>query len=196
MAFCTNCGQQVADSTKFCANCGTPISQNIQNTERKTVFDGEIHKCPHCGEVLKAFETVCPTCEFELRGAKGSSAVSELVRKIEELDGRKNDASFMTSIKRKFNVSKLSPLEEQKISLISNFVIPNTREDIWEFIILSSSHILSKRPSGDVSEHDALLYSELKKAWKIKFEQAYEKAKLCIKTPEDRLEIEDYYLGT
>ena len=86
MAFCTNCGQQVADGAKFCANCGTPITQSNTKTERKTVFDGEIHKCSHCGEVLKAFETVCPSCKFEIRGTKSSSAVSELVKKIEELD--------------------------------------------------------------------------------------------------------------
>lgn len=26
MAFCTNCGNQVADSVKFCTSCGTPIA--------------------------------------------------------------------------------------------------------------------------------------------------------------------------
>ncbi len=25
MAFCTNCGAQVADTSKFCVNCGTPM---------------------------------------------------------------------------------------------------------------------------------------------------------------------------
>ena len=157
MAFCTNCGQQVADGAKFCANCGTPITQSNARTERKTVFDGEIHKCSHCGEVLKAFETVCPSCKFEIRGTKSSSAVSEFVRKIEELDRKKYDDSFIKSIKRKLDGTKLSPIEEQKISLISNFPIPNTKEDILEFMILSSSHILAKKPSGDISEHDELL---------------------------------------
>ena len=196
MAFCTNCGQQVADGAKFCANCGTPVSQNTSNTKRKTVFDGEIHKCPHCGEVLKAFETVCPSCKFEIRGTKSSSAVSELVKKIEELDEKKHDNSFIKIIKRKLEGTKLSPIEEQKISLISNFPIPNTKEDILEFMILSSSHILAKKPSGDISEHDKLLYKELKKAWKMKFEQAYDKAKICIKNDEDRAEIEQCYNKT
>lgn len=196
MAFCTNCGQQVADGAKFCANCGTPITQSNTKTERKTVFDGEIHKCPRCGEVLKAFETVCPTCKFEIRGTKSSSAVSELVRNIEELDRKNYDDSFIKRIKRKLDGTKLSPIEEQKISLISNFPIPNTKEDILEFMILSSSHILAKKPSGDISEHDELLYKELKKAWKMKFEQAYDKAKICIKNDEDRTEIEQCYNKT
>ena len=196
MAFCINCGSQVADGAKFCANCGTPTTQNIFNSERNTVFDGDIHKCLHCGEILKAFETVCPSCKFEIRGAKSFSAVSELVRKIEELDRKKNDDSFIKSIKRKLDGTKLSPIEEQKISLISNFPIPNTKEDILEFMILSSSHVLAKKPSGDISEHDKLLYKELKKAWKMKFEQAYDKAKICIKNDKDRSEIEQYYNKT
>ena len=191
MTFCTNCGQQMAEGSKFCAYCGTPVVQNASNIERKTVFDGKIHKCPNCGEVLKAFATVCPTCKFELRGSKSSSAVSELVRKIEELDRKKYDDSFIKSIKRKLDGTKLSPIEEQKISLISNFLIPNTKEDILEFMILSSSHILAKKPSGDISEHDESLYKELKKAWKMKFEQAYDKAKICIKNDEDRKERTD-----
>ncbi|MBU5231032.1 zinc-ribbon domain-containing protein [Intestinimonas butyriciproducens] len=26
MAFCINCGQELAEGTKFCANCGTPVA--------------------------------------------------------------------------------------------------------------------------------------------------------------------------
>ena len=126
MAFCTNCGQQVADGAKFCANCGTPTIQNNANTERKTVYDGEIHKCPHCGEVLKAFETVCPTCKFELRGAKTASSVREFALKLE-------------------NVSS----EEKRIELIKNFYIPNTKEDIYEFFIYAMSNLSASEREAD-----------------------------------------------
>lgn len=197
MFFCTNCGQQVADDAKFCANCGASLIQTPRNNgERKKYYDGDIHKCPNCGEVLKAFEAVCPSCKFELRGAKNSSAVKELIAKIEKLDSQKSEDSFLKSLKRKLDGTKLSPIEEQKISLISNFPIPNTKEDLLEFMILSSSHILSKKPSGNISQHDELLYNELKKAWKIKFEQAYDKAKICIKNDSDRVEIEQCYEKT
>ena len=196
MPFCTNCGQQAPDGAKFCANCGTTILQNTSNTERNTVFDGVTHKCPHCGEIFKAFETVCPSCKFEIRGTKSSSTISELAKKIEELDNKKSDDSLLTIMKRKFNGTKLSPIEEQKISLISNFPIPNTKEDILEFMILSSSHILKKKPSDNISNHDELLYKELKTAWEMKFEQAYDKARICIKNKEDRAEIEKCYNKT
>ncbi len=128
MAFCTNCGQQVDGGAKFCANCGTPISQNTSNTERKTVFDGEIHKCPKCGWELKSFDTVCPNpqCGIEIRGRKVSSAVQEFSLKLESI----------VSV-------------EKRIELIKNFYIPNTKEDIYEFFIYAMSNLSTSEREAD-----------------------------------------------
>ncbi len=85
MAFCTNCGEKLAEGTKFCANCGHAVNNNSAN-QRKTVYDGEIHKCPNCGETLCAFTGVCPACGHELRDTKVSGNLLDFVRKIEECD--------------------------------------------------------------------------------------------------------------
>ena len=55
----------------------TPV-QNFEEptTERKTVYQGEIYKCPSCGEILNAFTAICSTCGTELREAKSSKAIS------------------------------------------------------------------------------------------------------------------------
>lgn len=143
MAFCINCGQELVDGAKFCANCGTEVgaSQNGAKEQRKTVYDGELHKCPNCGERLDSFVTACPTCEYELRGAKVTSVVNELAQKLEQTES-----------------------VEQKIDLIRNFYIPNTKEDIYEFFILATSNM----SAGDYDVE----------AWYAKLEQAYQKAKL------------------
>ena len=151
MPFCSNCGQQMDDSAKFCANCGTSVLQNVSNTERKTVFDGEIHKCPHCGEVLKAFETVCPTCKFELRGAKGSSAVKDLAEKLENATS-----------------------EKQRIIILKNFPVPNTKEDIFEFMLLAFSNFDAEYYASHLDEDD------ITDAWLAKIELCYKKAKLML----------------
>lgn len=46
MAFCINCGQELAEGAKFCASCGNAVdaSQNGAKEQRKTVYDGELHK--------------------------------------------------------------------------------------------------------------------------------------------------------
>lgn len=147
MAFCINCGQELAEEAKFCANCGTAVSNN-STTQRKTVYDGELHKCPNCGERLDSFVSVCPSCGYELRGAKATSVVNELAKKLER-----------------------TGTIEQKIDLIRNFYIPNTKEDIYEFFILATSNI-------SAGGYDV-------EAWYTKLEQAYQKAKLSFgNTPE------------
>ena len=72
MAFCRNCGHEVHDTDNFCLYCGTATKDKTDNSsqseqKRKESFDGEIKKCPYCGEILKSFETNCPTCGLELR---------------------------------------------------------------------------------------------------------------------------------
>ena len=71
----------------------------------------------------------------------------------------------------------------KKISLIRSFVIPNTKEDMLEFLILASSNINLQR----YNDFDTISESEkaVSDAWQAKFEQAYEKAKLSFgDTPE------------
>lgn len=139
MAYCINCGQGLAEGAKFCANCGKAI-ESVKE-QRKTVYDGELHKCPNCGERLDSFVTTCHVCGYELRGAKVTSVVNELALKLEKTDDI-----------------------EQKIDLIRNFYIPNTKEDIYEFFILA----LSNMNAGGYGIE----------AWYAKLEQAYQKAKL------------------
>ena len=57
MAFCINCGQELAEGAKFCANCGKAVTGENTTSQRKTVYEGNLHKCPNCGEVLNSFVT-------------------------------------------------------------------------------------------------------------------------------------------
>lgn len=120
MAFCSNCGHQLADDAKFCFACGAKVNDAAVNQEmqRKTVYDGEIHKCPNCGEIMDAFVSNCPSCGYELRGTGVTSVVHEFAKEISRADTAK-----------------------AKEELIRNFYVPNTREDIIEFFILANSNI-------------------------------------------------------
>ena len=70
----------------FHSNCGKVVDEleNSENEQRDTVFDGELHKCPSCGERLDSFVTVCPACGYELRDVKRNSSVENLAKKIEQ----------------------------------------------------------------------------------------------------------------
>ena len=103
--FCSYCGTKLDAGARFCKNCGEAVAQQPAGpapvsepakpprvepvkedprVQRKTVYDGELHKCPNCGELLKSFTTVCPACAYELRGVKTNSPVEALAKKLEQ----------------------------------------------------------------------------------------------------------------
>lgn len=86
MAFCINCGQELAEGAKFCANCGSAVNDGNSTNQRKTTYEGEIRKCPNCGEVLQSMTAICPSCGHEINSAKLSSALKEFIDEINECD--------------------------------------------------------------------------------------------------------------
>lgn len=86
MRFCINCGKELPDGAKFCTGCGAKVFEENAQSTRKTVYDGEIHKCPNCGEILNSFVSICPTCGLELCGKKVSSALEKFIEKVDEYD--------------------------------------------------------------------------------------------------------------
>ncbi|MBE5865607.1 MAG: zinc ribbon domain-containing protein [Lachnospiraceae bacterium] len=158
MAFCTNCGEQLKDGAKFCAGCGTAIDGvGATASQRKMTYDGELHKCPNCGELLKSFVTNCPSCGYELRSVKVNSPVNELAQKVEEA----------VSV-------------DEKIELITNFYVPNTKEDIFDFFILAVSNLEDTNYDTD-------------DAWQAKLEQTYHKARISFGNSPEFEYIEKLY---
>ena len=132
MAFCTKCGKELPNDARFCPNCGTPTADNKgDNIQRKMEYEGTIHKCPNCGEIVKAFTLNCPLCGYEFRGAKATNSVQELSNKLELIEQQRPPKKART-FKDEFSnlYGRFSREDEQKINLIRNFVIPNTKEDI------------------------------------------------------------------
>lgn len=161
MAFCTNCGDQLKDGAKFCSSCGIAINgAGVETSQRKTTYDGELHKCPNCGELLNSFVTNCPSCGYELRSVKVNSPVNVLARKVEEA----------TSV-------------DAKIELITNFYVPNTKEDIFDFFILAVSNLEDTNYDTD-------------DAWQAKLEQTYHKARISFGNSPEFEYIEKLYSKT
>ena len=215
--YCCNCGEKLIAGSKFCNACGTPTGTIKQEpvvepvatpiapppvqesvvepiTERKTVYEGNLHKCPNCGEVLNSFVTNCPTCGHEIRGAQNTSSVKEFAAKLEAIEaGREQRKS--NPLKTLYFGQSVTKTDEQKISLIRSFAIPNTKEDLYEFLILSVSNIdVDSYQNDNQLRNDAR--KELSDAWKAKFEQAYQKAKLMFADDPKFAEIEKLYNST
>lgn len=196
--FCKNCGEAVSGSEQVPCECTQKKPVNEYLTERKTVFDGQIHKCPNCGEVLGAFLTVCPSCGHEIRDVKSTSSVREFALKLEAITAQKmphfdEKKSVMKKVfgkdfkeedeaeeaVRRFESQK----RQEKIALIINYSVPNTKEDIMEFMILAASNIDVKKGVDD----------DLSKAWMTKLDQVYQKAEITMGGHPDFGQIKSIY---
>jgi hypothetical protein len=165
-----------------------------------------INKCPACNNPTKSFETKCPYCGVEYRNISASSNLNKFFEKLDEIESLKEDRNVeyskreigcLTLIKWSFFwwlllpitiinrlTSYLSPVrwttsDSRKEEFIMNFPVPNSREEIFEFINLSVSKI----------QHiTVLMYlnSEVKymlkwnTIWKKKAIQIYNKAKISM----------------
>lgn len=132
--FCSYCGTKLDAGARFCKGCGKSVFQTNKvdvttedpRTKRKTVYDGEIHKCPNCGDIMEPFEVKCNVCGYEIRSAKATLSVKEFELKLESTRS-----------------------VDSRIALIRTFSIPNAKEDIYDFFILAISNV---EAGGDESD--------------------------------------------
>ena len=165
MPYCSKCGYEVLDGETFCEACGTPIRKNSKNTsKRETVFEGKIHKCPRCGEIVDAFQSRCPTCLHELRDTSSSDSINKLAADLQ-----------MT-----FN-------EGKKIQIVRTSPVPNSKEDIFEFMFMAESNFDEKKYAENRDKES------LDAAWLAKIEQCYNKARMTLKNQSDLEPIEELY---
>lgn len=163
MPYCLKCGKPHDDNSKYCSSCGQPLipDQSRKNDSRQQDFAGKIVKCPSCGEKIQSFTAKCPTCGHEFRGIDSTDSIKELSHKLESVSS-----------------------ESAKADLIRTFPIPNTKEDIFEFMILASTNIKGELP---ISVFDA---------WSVKLSQIYKKAELSLVNTPDFVEIQSLYNKT
>lgn len=181
MTYCVNCGTEIVPNAKFCQKCGHPTGVHNDGSTRKQEFVGKIYKCPNCGEVLKAFEINCPACGHELRGTKASSAVKEFALKLEAIESRRKYEKPRGLFAAAEAQQQVSKTDEQKISLIKSFSVPNSKEDMLEFMNLATSN-MNMRTYDSANTNVSKSEKEINAAWLSKVQQVYEKAKCSYST--------------
>lgn len=186
---CEMCGKPIVEDARFCVYCGAALKPekaiirihgadtasvegqgrvqekaDYHENSRKSVYAGELQKCPNCGEILDSFMAVCPSCGYELREVRVPHSLQELSEQISGTMSR-----------------------ERQIQLIRNYVIPNTKGDILEFMLLAASNIEPHKIA------DSATGDEVTQAWITKFNQAFQKAKMLFAEDPDYEKYQNIY---
>ncbi len=183
--FCIKCGAKNEIGARFCKGCGATISQagevvaeQANSNNRTQEYAGIVSKCPNCGEPISNTDVVCPACGYQITGRAASSSVQRLQNQLMAIENTRRQRSAFESLFYD-EETDAEIINNKKVTLIKSFPIPNTIDEIAEFVILASTNIdvrLSKKSwfgkSGDSDE------KALSDAWVGKLEQAYQKAEL------------------
>nr|NQU94289.1 hypothetical protein [Bacteroidota bacterium] len=156
----------------------------------KSNKEGDLKKCPSCGAPVESFKTKCTDCGHEFRNIEAVSSIKKLheeLQKIEESE-RTRERSWTQKIDGDMGIQK--NVAARQISAISSFPVPNTKEDLLEFLSVASSEAQIKLSLFIMHAHpDAML----KKAWMAKCEQIIMKARFSMKDDKKTLEEINIY---
>ena len=175
--FCSKCGTKLNTEAKFCSACGNTLNSDASENpsycseaenKRHQEYIGTILKCPGCGCAITKTTAICPECGLKITGQTVVSSIEEISKKLLEIEQGKKGI---------FGTSKKNA-KSQILLLIKTFPIPNTVDDIFEFILLANANIdvsLSKKGFwGNSSTEEA----EISNAWVAKMQQVYQKAEI------------------
>ena len=192
--FCSNCGTKLNEGAKFCHGCGSPVGATLVTApseppavpktnpqERQQEYAGTILKCPNCGAVISATTAVCPDCGMHITGRSAVGSVQAFKDQLMQIENSRVGGwgGYLLS-----SSTLVDPADKKKLTLITNFPIPNSVEDIVEFILLAITNInvglskgkWDKRPPAQ--ETGYTIKRTLSNAWVAKMIQAYQKAEI------------------
>ena len=192
MPYCTHCGKENPSDARFCSGCGKPIAFSSAPNERKQIYDGVLHKCPNCGEILNSFITTCPSCGYEIRGAQSSKKVNEFADMLDNLTTTKQETARQKFWREEFMLGHHIN-DEKKIELIKSFVIPTTKEDILEFMSYAIGNVDTTVLADD--DYHNRTERAISEAWIAKLDQAYSKAVVLLGNDPAFESIKQVYLS-
>jgi hypothetical protein len=165
------------------------LKSEAERQEEQERVAEESRKCPKCGQPLSGISAVCPLCGYEVRSAKTAASISDLTKEINKLEQKRN--TIADAISTKLSGRDSNPTDDKIASLISNFVVPNTKEAIFEFMILAGGYMDAKFLAGKAKTSEVA--DVVIKAWASKFTQTYQKAKFSFGEDSDFKKIQDLY---
>ena len=141
--------------------------------------EGIVVKCPSCGDIVPSFTINCKACGHEFRGVTSRSVILQLQIKLKEIEDYewKNNQYNGLNGNIKSDPMVLISIAAKQTPIIEGFLVPNTKEDLLEFLSLALP-IGSKQFSwSEKFTHAADI--KLSKTYKAKAQQCIMKARIA-----------------
>ena len=159
-------------------------------------------KCPACGALRTSFSAFCSDCGYEFNDIQSSQSLKEFTDKIENYDReieKNNTESTGASVgtfllwmfffpymlcyyifkKMMVRNGKLSGIEKLKAEAITNYPVPNSRNDLMEYTFLIENHV---KPIGFLASlsKSGKNTQQWNKVWLNKGQSLYRKASIAL----------------
>lgn len=168
-------------------------AKSAQPSAPKSEKYGDVRKCPACGAIVPSMAAKCPECGYEFTNVEANSSTRLLMQKIDEIQAQyaeltanvdnKDESTIRT---RGYQVKR--QLNDRTAQLIQNFPIPNTREDLIEFLTFCIGN--SKADSIMLDGNDPVT-----PAWRKKLQQVIAKVKVALPNDQQAQELIEEYEG-
>jgi hypothetical protein len=172
--------QQISKNTE------TPIS-----AAPKSDKFGDVKKCPACNAILQAFQTKCTDCGHEFSNIGANVSIGKLFEMLNACENERIDTgtSIGSAIGGLFaKIGAGDRIMEKKKSIISGFPIPNTKDDILEFLSTAVPNAKTRGNFFTKDEPENKSHNDMTTTWKSKCEQIIMKAKFSMKDDKKTLE--------
>jgi hypothetical protein len=159
---------------------------------------GDVKKCPACGGITTSFLAKCVDCGHEFSNIEANVSIEKLFKLLSEIENTPKEKFGMFENDKKEAYE--SDFVQKKAEIIKNFPIPNTKNDILEFLTSALPHarkvksgIGSLFSSKFLGVTDSYKEQEIGKAWKYKSEQIILKARFLLKEDKKALDEINMY---
>jgi hypothetical protein len=154
---------------------------------------GNIKTCPACGAEILSFTSKCLDCGHEFTGLEASKTIKVLFEKLENIEKERNTIKLEKSYINKLINDERQNQEQideiickKRASVIRDFPIPNSREELLELLHFIKPKILN------TGSHDPNFYD-----WKTKFTEIIERVKVSYRNDNIMLsELKYFEVGT
>lgn len=144
---------------------------------------GDVKKCPSCGAMIESFTARCPECGHEFSNITANSSIQKLFEMLNQVEVESH-ADANTLIGSFLRIQDERTVIRRKKTIIQNFPIPTTKDDILEFLSLAVP--LARKP-GLFSQDETA--KTMYPVWKAKCEQIIMKAKFSMKEDKKTLDM-------